>query len=134
MATKTKTTAKATKVKAESKSKDDIALKNGGISNMQLRILQFGAAAKKGFFTREEYLAKNPGDDAFFGDNIGRIDPDVRKAREAKTGKPSLLTLKLASVDSLDVDGKSETIFKVTAAGKQAIVKAEKANALRDAE
>jgi hypothetical protein len=54
-------------------------------------------------------------------DYLGYATPEARAKREATTGYPSLLTLRYIEGKVLDVEGKTERCYRITAAGKKAL-------------
>lgn len=61
---------------------------------------------------------------AWMTEPLGQADEDARRAWEKKTGKQSLISRKLVKQTELDIDGKSETVYELTAAGRKALEKA----------
>lgn len=60
---------------------------------------------------------------AWMADPLGSLDAAVRKVAEKKAGYDSLLTLKFVTTKVLDVDGKEERVYGITATGKKAYEK-----------
>lgn len=50
---------------------------------------------------------------------LGAVGLKERASRESKTGYPSLLTLGFVSIEQLVVEGKRETLWSITPAGRQ---------------
>jgi hypothetical protein len=61
------------------------------------------------------------------GSHVGQVDPVKRAACEARSGAASLLTLGFVRVKLLDIDGKKERAYGITASGRKALEKAEAA-------
>ena len=102
-----------------------------GLRKAQVRILQALAKAKgplsksricdacaKEFPTAAKFQA-------WMADPLGSLNPTVVAAAEARCGYRSLLSLRLVQHVELDIDGKSEDAYQLTAAGRKALAKAE---------
>lgn len=116
---------KATKAAKESGNGKAPAKKKSVLRKPQVRIL--GALVKHSApMTRGRISEAAKVDQAWTGDYLGRTDPAKREANDKKYNVHSLLSLGYVRFKVVDVDGKKEVLFEVTAAGKKAYEKAPK--------
>lgn len=91
-----------------------------GLNKPQVRILQTLAKAKHSMLRGDVAAASKV--------DLGWITGYLSKACKANKG-PSLVERKLARSIEVDVDGKKEVRFEITAAGRKELAKVEKAAA-----
>lgn len=96
-----------------------------GLRLPQVRILKVLTTAK-GPMTRAKITDKvSQGDKpTATGYSLGSTDASLLKRYAKECGYPSLLLLGFARQVELDIDGKKETSYEITAAGRKALEKA----------
>lgn len=99
--------------------------KNTGLRKPQVRILATLVKVGKAL-SRKEIAEKAEVDAAWLTSWIGSTNPEVRTANDAKEF-PSLITLGFVKQEKTDVDGKDVICYAISAKGKAALEKAEKA-------
>lgn len=117
---------KARKAKPEVKSETNgkPRARKEGLRLPQVRILKALPAGRR--LSRAQIIEKitQDGKATAIGDALGCKDPELRKARDASVGYKSLLSLGYAKQVDLDHDGRAETVYESTAAGRKALEKA----------
>lgn len=119
-----KSAAKPPKAKPTTNGKAGPKKEPGGLGKNHLLYLK--ALAKKPLTRKEAWKATGLKDPSTSSTYLGRTDPAVRKADEAKWGYVSLLTMGLVKWEEQDIDGKDVVRFSLTAKGKKALEDAKK--------
>jgi hypothetical protein len=114
---------KAKKTKAAPAVNGKPRARKGGLRLPQVRILR---AIKDRPLTRTKIIAKitQEGKATAIGFALGPVDKGRYTAYTAQCGYKSLLALGYVRPVVIDVDGKKETLYEATAAGKKAITAA----------
>lgn len=120
--TATKSPSKATKAEANGKAPAPREKKTG-LRPVQVRVLKALASAKGPLSRPRLYEVLGFKNQSGLNDVVGRDDEATRKRIDAEK-YPSLLSLGHIRNRILDVDGKKERVYEITASGKKAASKA----------
>ncbi len=109
------------KAKAKSSTKPTVEKKDG-LRPLQVRVLK--ALSKKPMNRSKLYAALGFANESGLNDILGKNDLDAR-AKADKEKYPCLLTLKAIKMNAVDVDGRTENVYEITATGRKLFAKAE---------
>jgi DNA-binding MarR family transcriptional regulator len=88
------------------------------LRNAQRRILKTLARAK-GPMNAATLCDRAEFDQAWVGEYLGSHNVENREKIETRSGFPSLASLKLIKITELDLDGKTERCYELTAKGRK---------------